>query len=110
MTEGDVTTADEMAVTTPAKGARGPHRKVDIAFPRIKLAVQVDGCFRHRCPEHGSVPERNSEWWRWKMARNRTRNRDTDERLAALGWTVLHVWEHEEASVAAERAMQVIRR
>lgn len=86
-----------------------PRRKVDIAFPGQKVAIQVDGCFWHGCPEHGSVPGRNSEWWQWKIARNQARDRDTDEQLAALGWTVIHVWEHEDVEQAAATVMGTLR-
>lgn len=80
-----------------------PRRKIDIAFTRRKVAVQVDGCFWHGCPDHGTMPGRNSEWWRWKIARNKARDRDTDERLKALGWSVIHIWEHEHVDNAAEK-------
>lgn len=86
-----------------------PRRKVDIAFTRLKVAVQVDGCFWHGCPEHGTVPGRNSEWWRWKIARNKARDHDTDEKLAALGWTVIHVWEHEDTTHAAQAIIARLR-
>ena len=49
-----------------------------------------------------SPPIRNSEWWRWKIARNQARDRDTNEKLNALGWTVIHIWEHEDSDDAAE--------
>lgn len=78
-----------------------PRRKVDIAFTRKKIAVQVDGCFWHGCPEHGVVPGRNSDWWKWKIERNKARDRDTDQKLADLGWKVLHVWEHADPIAAA---------
>ncbi|WP_092537478.1 very short patch repair endonuclease [Actinomyces ruminicola] len=77
-----------------------PRRKVDIAFTRKKVVVQVDGCFWHGCPEHCVPPTRNAEWWRWKIARNQARDHDTDEKLAALGWTVVRVWEHEPVDSA----------
>ena len=86
-----------------------PRRKVDIAFTRRKVAVQVDGCFWHGCPEHGTMPGRNSEWWRWKIAKNQARDRDTDEKLEALGWTVIRIWEHEspdDAAAAIARALE----
>lgn len=86
-----------------------PRRKVDIAFPTQKVAIQVDGCFWHGCPEHGSVPGRNSEWWQWKIARNQARDCDTDEQLAALGWTVIHIWEHEDVEHAAATVIDVLR-
>ena len=83
---------------------RTAHRLVrpDIVFTRQKLAVFVDGCFWHGCPDHGTMPGRNSEWWRWKIGRNQARDRDTDEKLNALGWTVIHIWEHEDSDDAAE--------
>lgn len=85
-----------------------PRRKIDIAFTRQKMAVQVDGCFWHGCPEHGTVPGRNTEWWRWKIQRNQDRDRDTDARLAELGWTVIHVWEHEDPAEAARRVIELL--
>ena len=86
-----------------------PRRKVDIAFPGKKVAVQVDGCFWHGCPEHGTMPGRNSEGWRWKIARNQARDRDTDEKLNALGWTVIRIWEHENVNSSAETVIQALR-
>ncbi|MDO4242831.1 MAG: very short patch repair endonuclease [Actinomyces sp.] len=85
-----------------------PRRRVDIAFTRWKVAVQVDGCFWHGCPEHGRRPDRNSEWWQWKIARNQARDSDTDARLAELGWTVIHVWEHEDTHHAQHRVQEAL--
>lgn len=75
----------------------------DVAFTRAKVAVFVDGCFWHRCPEHGTSPRHNGDWWRDKLDRNVARDRAKDAALADLGWTVLHVWEHEAPGVAADR-------
>ena len=85
-----------------------PRRKVDIAFTRQKVVVQVDGCFWHGCPEHGTVPDRNSEWWRWKISRNQARDADTDAKLSALGWRVIRIWEHENVSTAVERIRRAV--
>lgn len=79
-----------------------PRRRVDIAFTRWKVCVLVDGCFWHGCAEHGSIPARNHEWWEWKLARTARRDADTDDRLRELGWTVVRVWEHVAADVAAD--------
>ncbi|MHB1537454.1 MAG: hypothetical protein ACYCUM_07865 [Solirubrobacteraceae bacterium] len=38
----------------------GLRVRVDVAFPRRRLAVFVDGCFWHRCPQHGSPAARTS--------------------------------------------------
>lgn len=86
-------------VDVPIKGSR---RRTDIVFRPDRLAVYVDGCFWHSCPEHGSVPKQNSEWWIDKLATNVARDADTDARLGADGWTVLRFWEHEDPEMAAE--------
>jgi DNA mismatch endonuclease, patch repair protein len=86
-------------VQLPVPGNR--RRTIDIAFTRAKLAVFVDGCFWHGCPEHGVKPSTNSEWWRWKLARNQERDAETARLLEEAGWTVLRLWEHEDVGAAA---------
>ncbi len=61
----------------------------------------VDGCFWHACPEHATLPASNRQWWREKLDKNVARDRDTDERLEAAGWTVLRFWEHVDMNAAA---------
>lgn len=80
-------------------------RKVrpDVVFFKSKVAVFVDGCFWHGCPEHGRLPRRNAKYWQAKLARNVDRDRRTDVVLLAEGWTVVRVWEHEDPAVAAQR-------
>lgn len=80
----------------------------DIVFAGARLAVFVDGCFWHACPEHGVLPKNNREWWRVKLAANVERDRRKDENLWTLGWSVLHVWEHEQPLVAAERIASAV--
>ena len=82
--------------------------KVDIAFTRAKVAVFVDGCFWHACPEHATWPRANSDWWREKLHANVRRDRETDRRLHELGWSVVRVWEHEAAAEAAERVVAAL--
>lgn len=77
------------------------RRRADIVFPRQKVAIFVDGCFWHRCPEHYTSPKANSEFWAEKARRNVERDRDTDARLEALGWTVLRFWEHDDLGTSA---------
>jgi DNA mismatch endonuclease (patch repair protein) len=82
----------------------------DVAFTRAKVAVFVDGCFWHRCPEHGTLPRNNRDWWRAKLDRNVARDRSKDAALGELGWTVLHVWEHGSPAAAADRIEAAWRR
>lgn len=70
------------------------RRSMDIAFLRHRLAVFIDGCFWHGCPEHGSVPASNRGWWAAKLEENRSRDADTDNHLRAMDWTVIRLWEH----------------
>lgn len=65
--------------------------------------VFIDGCFWHRCPEHGTSPKTNSDYWTPKLDNNAARDRDTDRRLAEIGWRVIRVWEHEAVVEAADR-------
>jgi DNA mismatch endonuclease (patch repair protein) len=73
----------------------------DIALTRARVAVFVDGCFWHRCAEHGTMPTNNSQWWSAKLERNVQRDREKDEALAGMGWVAVHVWEHEDPVVVA---------
>jgi DNA mismatch endonuclease, patch repair protein len=75
----------------------------DAAFTRERVALYVDGCFWHRCPEHGTEPGSNPGYWGPKLDRNVRRDRDTDHQLAQLGWLVVRVWEHEDQEQVADR-------
>jgi DNA mismatch endonuclease (patch repair protein) len=85
------------------------RRTVDIVFTRVRLAVYVDGCFWHGCPEHHVRPQANSEWWCWKIERNQARDRDTDRQLEASGWKVLRIWEHVLVAEAADKVEEAYR-
>ncbi len=85
------------------------RRRIDVAFTRAKVAVFVDGCYWHGCPAHGTRPKTNSEWWDWKIARNRARDADTNQLLENQGWRVVRVWEHEDPSTAADRVEHLVR-
>jgi len=69
--------------------------KPDFVFPRLKLAVFVDGCFWHGCPKHATQPKNNAAFWRKKIAANQARDRRVNRTLRARGWKVIRVWEHE---------------
>jgi DNA mismatch endonuclease (patch repair protein) len=85
------------------------RRRADIVFPREQIAVFVDGCFWHSCPEHATRPKANAEFWRDKLERNRQRDTDTDRMLEQSGWCSLRIWEHERPSLAADRIETLIR-
>ncbi len=72
----------------------GRRVRPDIAFTARKVAVFVDGCFWHACPEHGSKPRANEWYWGPKLIRNVERDRVTDAALILAGWTVIRLWEH----------------
>src|SRR5687767_12505647 len=76
-------------INAPVPGSR---RTVDVLFVRAKVAVFVDGCFWHGCPEHATWPKANAAWWRAKLQTNVARDRDTDTKLQTLGWCVIRMW------------------
>ncbi len=85
-----------------------PRRVADIVFSSTRIAIFVDGCFWHGCPEHASWPKSNADFWREKIETNRARDADTDQRLRSLGWTVIRIWAHENADDAADSIAQII--
>lgn len=85
------------------------RRRHDIVFSSARVVVEVLGCFWHACPEHGTQPKSNALWWAQKLAKNQARDRDTETRLRASGWTLLVVWEHEDPVVAADRVEAAVR-
>ncbi|MDX2559062.1 very short patch repair endonuclease [Streptomyces sp. TX20-6-3] len=87
------------------------RRTADIVFRPVKVAVFIDGCYWHGCPEHYVAPRTNPGYWSDKVARNMARDGDTDLRLTEAGWTVLRFWEHEAPDACAARiAVEVARR
>lgn len=87
---------------------RRPRRVVDIVFRPKKVAVFVDGCFWHGCPEHGTSSKSNADFWREKIETNKRRDADTDRRLLEAGWTVIRVWEHEDPELAADQICEAL--
>ncbi|MCO1658904.1 very short patch repair endonuclease [Pseudonocardia humida] len=77
------------------------RRRADVLFLGARIAVFVDGCFWHACPQHGTRPKSNAEWWTDKLDRNVQRDRDTDRLLREAGWVSVRVWEHEDMGCAA---------
>lgn len=90
---------------SPIKGSR---RRADIVFPKLRVAIYVDGCFWHSCPIHGSQPKTNAEFWRDKLARNHARDQETDQELIRSDWIPIRVWEHEDPIAAVKRIEETI--
>ncbi|MCL2465320.1 MAG: very short patch repair endonuclease [Micrococcales bacterium] len=89
---------------------RGVRRTADIVFPKQHIAVFIDGCFWHSCPEHGHAVATNTEYWEPKLARNRERDRETTAMLETNGWLPVRFWAHEDPLVVAGRVEDLVRR
>lgn len=87
----------------------GVRRRADIVFPKDHVAVFVDGCFWHGCPDHLRPSKKNAEEWSAKLQGNRARDEETNNLLRAAGWTVIRVWEHEDPADAAELVTRTVR-
>lgn len=82
------------------------RRTADLVFTRARIAVFVDGCFWHGCPEHHTVAVTNADFWAAKVTRNRDRDVQTSGLLREAGWTVLRFWEHEDPKETARAIHQ----
>lgn len=91
------------------RALEGVRCRPDIVFRRARLVVFVDGCFWHRCPEHGTSPRANAPYWRVKLDRNVERDRRNDLAFSEAGWAVIRVWEHEDPATAADRVATLVR-
>ena len=84
--------------------------KPDFVFPKIRLALFVDGCFWHVCPKHGTQPKGNRAFWKNKFARNKARDVLVTRALRRANWRVLRMWEHELAKKNEARLLRRIQR
>ncbi|MQA16562.1 MAG: DNA mismatch endonuclease Vsr [Pseudonocardiaceae bacterium] len=84
------------------------RRTADMVFTAARVAVFLDGCFWHGCPDHHTTAATNAAFWAEKVAANRARDRDTDQRLADAGWISIRIWEHEDPGAAARRIRSVV--
>lgn len=85
------------------------RQRIDIAFMKEKVAVDVRGCFWHRCPQHATSSTANAERWADKLTRNVERDHSTQRTLEDLGWTLIVVWEHDDPNAAADRIESIVR-
>lgn len=81
-----------------------------MVFRGPRVAVFIDGCFWHGCPEHGTAPRSNAAWWRDKLEGNRRRDETATREIEDAGWTVIRIWEHEDPDAAARRVTAVVRK
>lgn len=86
----------------------------DIAFPGRKIAIFVNGCFWHRCPNcHPRTPKTNTAFWEAKFKRNVERDAAAIRELTAMGWTPITIWECElkrdAIDATMERVIEVVR-
>jgi DNA mismatch endonuclease, patch repair protein len=82
--------------------------RADIVFTRRRLAIFVDGCYWHCCPEHGTNPIVNTQYWSRKLSQNIERDRAVDKSLQAHGWVVFRIWEHTSSDAAARQIATVL--
>jgi DNA mismatch endonuclease (patch repair protein) len=88
--------------------AEGVRVRPDIVFTARKVAVFVDGCFWHVCPEHGRQPRTNEWYWTPKLRRNMERDRIVNAALDQAGWCVVRLWEHEPLEVAVASVLNAV--
>jgi DNA mismatch endonuclease (patch repair protein) len=84
------------------------RRTADVVFPTARIAVFVDGCYWHGCPEHYRPSRENWQFWHDKIGGNKARDAETDQLLAEAGWQSIRVWEHEEPETAALRVIAAV--
>jgi DNA mismatch endonuclease (patch repair protein) len=102
--------ANGMRYRVDMRLVRETRSRADIAFTRQRIAVFIDGCFWHGCPEHLHLPKANADYWTPKLARNVERDAEVTAILRGLGWTVLRFWEHEPAQATADRIIAAVER
>ncbi|MDT5120672.1 MAG: mismatch endonuclease, patch repair protein [Acidobacteriota bacterium] len=69
--------------------------KPDIVFVHPRVAVFIDSCFWHGCPEHLRMPQSNKSYWTHKIERNIKRDAEVNEAYKQTDWEILRFWEHE---------------
>lgn len=91
-----------------ARPEKDLRRTADLFFSRVKVAVFIDGCFWHGCPDHYIPPKANDGYWSEKVSRNHARDIETRAILEERGWEVLRFWEHEPAQYVASKVMRTV--
>lgn len=95
------------------KGLKGWRRnfplpgKPDFAYPKLRIAIFVDGCFWHGCRKHCRLPSSNQEYWIAKIERNKARDKAISKEVKMAGWEVIRIWEHE---IGTSRMMRKLKK
>jgi len=84
--------------------------KPDFVFPRLKIAVFIDGCFWHGCPSHCRMPSSNIDYWNNKIEKNKIRDRKITKALKTKNWQVIRIWEHEIKTGKLNRKLNLIKK
>jgi DNA mismatch endonuclease, patch repair protein len=87
----------------------GLRCRPDIVFPRVRIAVEVRGCFWHLCPDDAVLPKSNLDYWLPKLKRNVERDRRNEAALAEADWNLIVVWEHDDLMGAADEIEKAVR-
>lgn len=98
-----------IAFETNARALTNSKTRPDFLFPKSKIAIFIDGCFWHGCPEHGSVPRANRLWWQKKIAENRQRDDRSLRLLRANGWAARRFWSHEGTDVILSTVLRLLK-
>lgn len=96
-------------LTTHHSGVDDGRISSSPVFTRRRIAVFLDGCFWHGCPEHATLLRTNSDYWLPKLQRNVERDRSTDALLCDAGWTVLRYWDHDTLADVAQAIAEAVR-
>lgn len=83
--------------------------KPDFVFPCLRIAVFIDGCFWHGCPNHCRMPSSNVDYWHNKIEKNKKRDKKITKNLKMKGWQVIRVWEHEIKSGKLSKKLKRIK-
>jgi DNA G:T-mismatch repair endonuclease len=85
------------------------RRTADIVFHSKRVAVFIDGCYWHGCPQHYVASKSNIDYWAPKIAANAARDNETTQALRKAGWTVLRYWSHVPPDVVASSVESHVR-
>ena len=112
---GNKATELELAKIFRVNGITGWRRhqpvfgKPDFVFRKQRLAVFVDGCYWHGCPQHETKPRTNAGFWRKKFAANKARDLLVNRTLRKAGWRIVRIWEHELKRTHVQKALRKLR-